>query len=95
MTVQDVRDSDEQSLLHIAAWLFIVSMQYATLDNAQHNGPFKLCASLGPRPSRDSLMKDGLVSNVGILGCAESLKLSCDIKVVQHGTRMRGPADRI
>ena len=23
------------------------------------------------------------------------LKLSCDIKVVPHGTRMRGPADRI
>ena len=23
------------------------------------------------------------------------LKLSCDMKVVPHGTRMRGPADRI
>ena len=26
--------------------------------------------SLGPRPSRDSFTKEGLVSNVGILGCA-------------------------
>ena len=65
-------------------------------------------SSLGPRPSRDSFTKEGLVSNVGMLGCAESacsetgnpirsldLKLSCDIKVVPHGTRMRGPEDRI
>ena len=35
MTVRDVRDSLGQSLLHIAAWLVIVSMQYATLDNAE------------------------------------------------------------
>ena len=46
MTVRDVRDSIGWRLLHIAAWLVIVSMQYATLDNAQHNGPFKLCARL-------------------------------------------------
>ena len=46
MTVRDVRDSDGQSLFHYAARLVIVSMQYSTLDNAQHNGPFKLCAGL-------------------------------------------------
>ena len=44
VVVRDVRGSDGRSLLHIAARLVIVSMQYATLDNAQHNGPFKLCA---------------------------------------------------
>ena len=46
VTVRDVRGSWRQSLLHIAARLVIVSMQYASLDNAQHNGPFKLCAGL-------------------------------------------------
>ena len=46
MAVQDVRGSGGWSLLHIAARLVIVSVQYATLDNAQHNGPFKLCAGL-------------------------------------------------
>ena len=46
MTVQDVIDSYGWSLLHYAAWLVIVSMQYATLYNAQHIGPFKLCAGL-------------------------------------------------
>ena len=46
MAVRYVRDSYGWSLLHIAARLVIVSMQYATLDNAQHNGPFKLCAGL-------------------------------------------------
>ena len=29
-------------------------------------------SSLGPRPSRDSLTKEGLVSNVRFPGCAES-----------------------
>ena len=37
---------------------------------------WKWCACVnggaGPRPSRDSFTKEGLVSNVGILGCAES-----------------------
>ena len=40
MTVQDVRDRYGWSLLVIAARLVIVSMQYATLDSAQYNGPF-------------------------------------------------------
>ena len=33
MTVQDVRGSHGRSILHYAAWLVIVSMQYATLDH--------------------------------------------------------------
>ena len=37
---------------------------------AQGRGSDKV--SLGPRPSRDSRTKESLVSNVGILGCAES-----------------------
>ena len=37
---------------------------------AQGRGSDKV--SLGPRPSRDSRTKEGLVSNVGILDCAES-----------------------
>ena len=36
MTARDVRDHNGQSLLGIAARLVIVSMQYATLDSAQH-----------------------------------------------------------
>ena len=40
MTARDVRDGDGRSLLYIAARLVIVSMQYATLDSAQYNGPF-------------------------------------------------------
>ena len=40
MTVRDVRDHHGESLLDIAARLVIVSMQYATLDSAQYNGPF-------------------------------------------------------
>ena len=40
MTVRDVRDGDGWSLVHNATRLVIVSMQYATLDSAQHNGPF-------------------------------------------------------
>ena len=35
--------------------------------------------SLGPRPSRDSFTKEGLVSNVGMLGCAES---ACDLTIM-------------
>ena len=38
-----------------------------------------LRASLGPRPSRDSFTKEGLVSNVGMLGCAES---ACDLTIM-------------
>ena len=56
-------------------------------------------SSLGPRPSRDSFTN---VSNVGIPFRKTGnpirsldLKLSCDKKVVPHGTRMRGRADRI
>ena len=40
MTVRDVRDGDGWSLVHYAAGLVIVSMQYDTLDSAQYNGPF-------------------------------------------------------
>ena len=40
MTARDVRDHNGWSLLGIAARLVIVSMQYATLDSAQYNGPF-------------------------------------------------------
>ena len=40
MTARDVRDGLGRSLLGIAARLVIVSMQYATLDSAQYNGPF-------------------------------------------------------
>ena len=40
VTVRDVRDRYGRSLLGIAARLVVVSMQYATLDSAQHNGPF-------------------------------------------------------
>ena len=63
----------------------------STADSAQPRN----CSNVGPRP----LTKEGLVSNVGILGCAEStrsldLKLSCDIKVVPHGTRMCRPDKR-
>ena len=61
--------------------------------------------SLGPRPSRDSLTKEGTSECLVVLSRhvrktgnpirSLDLKLSCDIKVVPHGTRMRGPADRI
>ena len=40
MTARHVRDHNGWSLLNIAAGLVIVSMQYATLDSAQYNGPF-------------------------------------------------------
>ena len=40
-----------------------------SFHNRLHQG------SLGPRPSRDSRTKEGLVSNVSFLGCAES---ACD-----------------
>ena len=58
--------------------------------------------SLGPRPSRDSFTKEGLsvvlsqhVRKTGNPIRSLDLKLSRDIKVVPHGTRMRGRADRI